>query len=98
MKARRALAAAATVALAALVNITTGMVTQHWAVAWWAATAVLVVIGAAVQVWLTVAEASGRRQSMRNVTATGSIVQQMHGEGEQTIDTARATDITQRTD
>ena len=42
------LAGAATVLLAALVNIATGVLTQEWAAAWWAATAVLVVIGGAV--------------------------------------------------
>ena len=54
--AKRGAAAAGTVGLAAAVNVATGMLTQRWAVAWWVATIVLVVIGAVVQVWLTVAD------------------------------------------
>lgn len=57
--AKRGAAAAGTVGLAAAVNVATGMLTQRWAVAWWVATIVLVVIGAAVQAWLTVADRPG---------------------------------------
>jgi hypothetical protein len=91
----RVFAAVGTLALAALVNIATGELTQHWAVAWWAATAALVVVGGALQAWLTVSERP-RRQSIQNVVATGSIGQHMSADGEQTITDAHATDVTQR--
>ncbi|WP_113701780.1 NACHT domain-containing protein [Nonomuraea lactucae] len=56
----RGVAAAGTVAVAAAVNVTAGMLTQQWDVAWLAATGVLVVAGGGLQAWLIVAEGSGR--------------------------------------
>lgn len=56
LRGKRAAAAAGTVVIAAAVNVATGMLTQHWALGWFAFTIVLVVIGAAVQAWLTAAE------------------------------------------
>ncbi len=56
---RRGVAAVAGVAVAAAVNVATGMLTQHWAVAWWVATGVLVVVGGGLQWWLTPAGESG---------------------------------------
>lgn len=58
MGARRGIAAAATVVVAAGVNVTTGMLTQHWEMAWWVATGVLVGGGGALQAWLTVRDRS----------------------------------------
>jgi hypothetical protein len=52
---KRGAAAGLTVVVAAAVNVATGMLTQQWTWAWWAATIVLVVLGAATQIWLTVA-------------------------------------------
>ncbi|MCO5999689.1 hypothetical protein [Actinoallomurus rhizosphaericola] len=52
----RGAAAAGTVAVAAAVNVATGMLTQHWAVAWWLTTGVLVLAGGGLQAWLTVRE------------------------------------------
>ncbi|WP_433258537.1 hypothetical protein ACQPYK_23840 [Streptosporangium sp. CA-135522] len=54
--AKRGLAAAGTVLVAAAVNVATGMLTQEWAAAWWAAVAALVVVGGGLAWWLTVAE------------------------------------------
>ncbi|WP_216898395.1 hypothetical protein [Nocardia alni] len=53
---KRGIAAGATVVIAAAVNVATGVLTQHWAIAWWAATAALVVVGAGLQAWLTIAD------------------------------------------
>jgi hypothetical protein len=55
-KVMRGMAAAGTVVIAAAVNVTTGILTQHWAVAWWMTTVVLVAVGAGAQVWLTLAD------------------------------------------
>lgn len=54
-KVSRWVAAAGSVAVAAAVNVTTGLLTQRWAVAWFAATVMLVVLRAGLQIWLTVA-------------------------------------------
>lgn len=76
-RAKRGAAAAATVVVAAAVNVTTGMLTQHWAWAWGAATITLVLVGAATQVWLTAADGGGSARSpaagdraMRNIDFT----------------------------
>lgn len=66
---RRGVAAAGTVAVAAGTNVATGMLTQHWAVAWWAATVVLVMVGGGVAWWLSVSE--GRAAPSR-VSAPGA--------------------------
>jgi hypothetical protein len=50
MMVKRSVAAALTVVMAAAVNVTTGMLTQHWGWAWLAATIVLVTVGAVSQV------------------------------------------------
>ncbi len=55
----RGAAGAGTVVVAAAVNVATGMLTQRWAVAWWAATGVLVMVGGGLQWWLTVAGGGG---------------------------------------
>ena len=53
---KRAVAAGGTVVVGAAVNVTTGVLTQHWAAGWWAATVVVVVGGVGLQVWLTFTE------------------------------------------
>lgn len=83
--AKRATAGAATVVLAAAINIATGVVTQHWALAWWIAVAVLVVLGGALQAWLTVGERDGSRQAVQDTKVGGSIRQVMTGAGEQSV-------------
>jgi hypothetical protein len=64
---KRGVAAAGTVVVAAAVNVATGMLTQHWAAAWWAFTLVLIVLGGGLQWWLTVAPRSPAKQ----VSASG---------------------------
>jgi len=85
IKAKRAWAAAGTVALAAVVNVATGMLAQHWALAWWAATAVLVVVGGGLQAWLTVAPESADAQRVVRTTVHGSVRQSRAGPGEQAV-------------
>ncbi|MFI7702684.1 hypothetical protein [Nonomuraea sp. NPDC049480] len=63
----RGMAAAGTVLIAAAVNVATGMLTQRWDVAWWAATGVLVVVGGGLQWWLTYSTGD----PARFVTASG---------------------------
>ncbi len=69
---KRGIAAAGTVVVAAAVNVTTGMLTQHWAAAWWAATAVLLVVGSGLQWWLTIVEKPAR-PSRVSASGAGSI-------------------------
>jgi hypothetical protein len=79
----RGAAGAGTVAVAAAVNVATGMLTQHWAVAWWACTAVLVVAGGGLQWWLTVAgsgsPAGDRGGKETAQPAAGSVVNTITG-------------------
>ena len=83
--ARRGWAAAGTVAIAAAVNVATGMLTQKWALAWGIATAVLVLVGGALQAWLTVASredgepAGASEMIVRNVKVGRDV--RMHSEG-----------------
>ncbi|XVQ08248.1 hypothetical protein ACQP1W_37670 [Spirillospora sp. CA-255316] len=96
--AKRGGAAAGTVAIAAAVNVATGMLTQKWALAWGIAVAVLVVVGGALQAWLTVSgqpprrnsdEESGRRgsggQSVQGARVGRTLKQSLHGTGEQSV-------------
>ncbi|MFJ6780374.1 hypothetical protein [Streptomyces yangpuensis] len=87
----RMLAAGGTVAVAAAVNVATGMLTQRWTLAWWLCTAVLVVLGGALQAWLTVSERPpARRQEIEDVdVSSGSVAQRMSGPGEQSVRRAR---------
>ncbi|MEU8836952.1 hypothetical protein [Streptomyces sp900116325] len=96
---KRTLAAAGTVVVAAAVNVATGMLTQKWSLAWWVCTAVLVVVGATLQVWLTMSErAAERRQEFEDVEGR-SLSQTMSGPGEQIVRRAKVTgNLTQRQD
>lgn len=67
---KRAIAASSSILVAAAVNVTTGELTQHWALAWWGATAALVVIGAGTQTWLTIAES---RATLSANARTGAV-------------------------
>jgi hypothetical protein len=69
---KRGVAAAGTVVTAAGVNVATGMLTQHWAAAWWAATIVLVVVGVVAQVWLTVADRASAGEESAGGRAGGA--------------------------
>lgn len=74
--------------VAAATNVTTGVLTQHWAAAWWAFTVVVVVIGGGLQAWLTVASdhsAAGGRQHIRRSKIGGTARQTMPGPGEQEV-------------
>jgi hypothetical protein len=53
---KRAIAAGGTFVIAGVVNVATGMLTQEWAAAWLAATAVLLLLGGAFQAWVTWSE------------------------------------------
>lgn len=55
LAAKRGIAAGTTVVAAAAVNIATGMLTQHWATAWWATLGVILIGNVVAQVYLTVA-------------------------------------------
>ncbi|WP_030193894.1 hypothetical protein [Streptomyces sp. NRRL S-87] len=96
---RRMLAAAGTVVVGAVVNVTTGMLTQSWSLAWFLCTAVVVVVGAGLQAWLTVAErtaaggvGAARRQQLVDLEVEGgSVTQRMAGPGEQTARRLRVT-------
>jgi hypothetical protein len=96
--ARRAIAGAGTVVLAAAINIATGVVTQHWALAWWIATAVLVLLGGGLQAWLTVSDSRPpNRQVVKGTKVRGSIRQTMTGKGEQLVTGSEAgDDLTQQ--
>jgi len=94
---KRALAGAGTVVLAAAANIATGVLTQHWALAWWITTAVLVLIGGGLQAWLTVDGPPASRQVIEGTKVGGSIRQVMTGPGEQSVNTSQAKgDLTQQ--
>jgi hypothetical protein len=69
----RAGVGAVTVVIAAGVNVATGMLTQHWALAWWLFTITLVVAGAGAQAWLILADrdGSGQQPGPRRVRAVG---------------------------
>jgi hypothetical protein len=69
VRSRRILAAVGTVVIAAAINVTTGMLTQKWALAWGIATAVLVVLGGGVQAWLALGD---RASDSSRVSASGA--------------------------
>jgi hypothetical protein len=86
------------VAISAIVNLATGLLTDHTAVKWWISGAVLLVVGVLIQWWLpmTQPQAPSRRQSVADTTVGGSVNQKMHGAGAQTVANARITeDLTQ---
>ncbi|WP_413103018.1 hypothetical protein [Streptomyces sp. Inha503] len=100
MTAMRVVAAAGSVVVAAAVNVATGMLTQNWTAAWWAATAVLVILAAAFAVWQTSLDGAGarRRQQLRGVESR-SARQLMNGPGVQVVrDSKFEGDVTQRQD
>ncbi|MEV0348351.1 hypothetical protein AB0H88_21470 [Nonomuraea sp. NPDC050680] len=87
LKTRRGIAAAVAVAIAAAVNVATGMLTQQWDLAWWIATAALVVVGGGIQAWLTIADPPPptRTQYISNTRVNGSTKQIMNAPGEQSV-------------
>ncbi|WP_131735783.1 hypothetical protein [Actinomadura roseirufa] len=100
-KAKRGVAAAGTVVLAALTNVTTGMLTQKWDLAWWAFTGVVVLVGGGLQAWLTVAggPAPTAHQNVRGTKVTGSVRQTLNRPGTQEVtDSEIGADLDQRQD
>lgn len=71
MAVKRGVAAGSTVVAAAAVNIATGMLTQQWAAAWWAALGVILVGNVIAQVYLTIAEPAPAPAPL--VTITGGV-------------------------
>ncbi|MEU6730207.1 hypothetical protein ABZ917_41430 [Nonomuraea wenchangensis] len=91
------MAAAGTVVVAAAVSVTTGMLTQHWAVAWWIATGVLVLLGGGLQAWLTVGERARASQRVTSTRVTGSVRQTLAEAGDQGVERSEVGgDVSQR--
>ena len=87
---KRAVAAGGTFVIAGAVNVATGLLIQDWTAALWAATAVLLVLGGALQAWLTWSDrrSSGEGRGTQRVEGTkvgGDTLQSMPGPGEQTV-------------
>lgn len=80
---QRFVGAVGAVAVAAVVNVATGSLTDHRSTAWWASAAVLLVVGAVVQWWLPVAPAQGRSQRAEGNRVGGSFTQMSTGPAEQ---------------
>jgi hypothetical protein len=97
LKVKRVVALVASAAVAAAVNVTTGMLTQHWALAWCGATAVLIVIGAGLQLGLsTMGSSSVASQRVSRTRVGGSVHQLLPRPGEQWVTNCEITgDITQ---
>jgi len=88
---QRFVGAVGTVVVAAVVNLATGLLTDHRSTAWWVSAGVLLVVGIAVQWWLPVPPAQGRRQSAEDNRVGGSLTQTSAGPAEQE---ARRNEIT----
>ncbi|MEV6095250.1 hypothetical protein [Nocardia sp. NPDC051981] len=71
---KRGAAAAVTFAIAAAVNIATGMVTQRWSLAWVLATVAFVLVGGALQWWLSV-QGGDATQKISGTKVGGSVTQ-----------------------
>jgi hypothetical protein len=67
---RKAIAAATGVVIGAAVNVTTGMLTQRWELAWLAATVAFVLAGGGLLAWLTFSGAMDPADPVR-VSASG---------------------------
>lgn len=83
---RRVAGAVGAVAVSAAVNLATGHFTAHAAIAWWASGITLLIVGVAIQWWLSAPppEVPDRTQSAVGNKVGGSIVQKMTGPGDQT--------------
>ncbi|MEU5992050.1 hypothetical protein ABZ806_24030 [Spirillospora sp. NPDC047418] len=86
---KRAVAAGGTFVIAGAVNVATGLLIQDWTAALWAATAVLLVLGGALQAWVTwsdrqPSEARGT-QRVEGTKVGGDALQNMPGPGEQLV-------------
>lgn len=80
--AQRIAGAVGAVAVAAVVNIATGVLAEKQDLAWWASGAALLVVGVLIQWRLPVAappEGERRRQSVRDTKVGGSVRQRTDG-------------------
>ncbi|HET6358810.1 hypothetical protein [Streptomyces sp.] len=89
MTTKRVLAAGATVVVSALVNLTVGMLTQKWNWAWLACSIVLIVLGVALQMWLTKTDGSPHRSQVFKDVEGKSLQQKMKGAGDQRVTRAK---------
>jgi hypothetical protein len=99
---KRAIAAAGTIVVAAMLNIATGTLTQQWATGWWVFTGTLVLIGGGLQAWLSIndrptgAERPAGRQHVQGVKVSGGLSQKMKSVGDQEVtDSSVGTDLSQ---
>ncbi|WP_330239980.1 hypothetical protein [Streptomyces sp. NBC_00525] len=76
---QRFVGAVGTVAVAALVNVATGFLTDHRSTAWWVSAAVLLVVGTAVQWWLPVTSEPDRSQRADDNQVDGNFTQASSG-------------------
>jgi hypothetical protein len=69
------------------------MLTQHWALTWWVGTAVLVVLGAGLQWWLTVVGDTAQlpAQRIHRSIVGGTVWQDIRGSGVQTVNKSHIT-------
>ncbi|MYR75224.1 MULTISPECIES: hypothetical protein [unclassified Streptomyces] len=79
---QRFVGAVGAVAVAAVVNVATGFLTDHGSTRWWVSAAVLLVVGVAVQWWLPTAPAR-RIQSIEDSKVGGRVTQTSTGPTEQ---------------
>jgi len=95
---QRFVGALGAIAVSAIVNVATGLLTDHKSLKWWTSGAVLLVVGVVIQWRLPTSQPQvpSRRQSIADTTVGGSVNQKMHGAGAQTVAKARITgDLTQ---
>jgi hypothetical protein len=96
---RRGLAAAGTFVLAAAVNVVTGIMTEQGSTAWWLTLGTLVIVGGALQAWLTLAERTTARQRITGTDIGGAVEQRLTGIGDQSVSDSRLKGgLTQRQD
>jgi hypothetical protein len=92
-------AVSASVVMAAVVNVATGMLTEYWSVTAWVCTVVALAAGVALALWQTTLDAppAPRSQEVHNSQIGGSGRQLMNGPGEQVVrDSTIGNDVTQR--
>ncbi|WP_405392462.1 MFS transporter [Streptomyces sp. NBC_01102] len=80
---QRFVGAVGAVVVAAVVNVATGILTDHGSTRWWVSAAALLVVGVAVQWWLREAPEPRRRQSIEDSMVGGTVIQKTTGPAEQ---------------
>ncbi|WP_433179730.1 hypothetical protein [Actinoallomurus sp. CA-150999] len=71
--------------VAAAVNVTTGMLTQHWAARWSAATVAFVVVGGGLEALLKGQNRTSVGQRISGTKVGGRARQRLPGPGEQSV-------------